>query len=106
MSQMTAPQPESLDAAVGRRVHMLMWDRRVTQTALGRTIGMDQSSMSKRLRGDRGWSLDDLRAVATALDTTIGYLVGETPAPTIPTDNGTTVTHRKHRFAIVGEDAA
>ncbi len=70
-----------MDAEVGRRVHMIMWDRRVTQTALGRLVGLDQSSLGKRLRGERGWSLDDLRAVAGALGTTIGYLVGESEEP-------------------------
>ena len=55
----------------------MMWDRRITQTALGRAIGIDQSNLGKRLRGERGWSLDDLQAVARALGTTMGYLLGE-----------------------------
>ena len=77
MSQMSAMQPESLDVSVGRRVHMMMWERRITQTALGREIGVDKSNLGKRLRGERGWSLDDLRAVAAALGTTMSYLLGE-----------------------------
>ncbi len=80
MSQMNpgqVPAP-SLDTLVGRKVHMMMWDRRISQTALGRQVGIDQSSLSKRLRGERNWTLDDLRAVATVLGTSIAYLVGET----------------------------
>ena len=81
MSQMNAVEREPLDVAVGRRVHMLMWERRITQTALGRTIGIDQSGLGKRLRGERGWSLDDLAAVAGALGTSMAYLLGETESP-------------------------
>ena len=79
MSQIDSIQAEaaSLDTLVGRRVHMMMWERRITQTALGREVGIDQSSLSKRLRGERNWTLDDLRAVATALGTSMGYLLGE-----------------------------
>lgn len=79
MSQIDSLQSDSasLDTLVGRRVHMMMWDRRISQTALGKLVGIDQSSLSKRLRGERNWTLDDLRAVATALGTTMGYLLGE-----------------------------
>lgn len=82
---------ESLDVAVGRRVHMLMWEKRVTQTALGRSIGLDQSGLGKRLRGERGWSLDDLRDVADELGTTIAYLVGETEEAPTPKGGGHTL---------------
>lgn len=92
MSQINAVEAESLDITVGRRVHLMMWERRITQTALGRTIGIDQSNLGRRLRGERGWSLDDLRATANALGTTMSYLLGETeegpgggaPEPTLP----------------------
>jgi transcriptional regulator with XRE-family HTH domain len=81
---------ETLDVAAGRRVHLMMWDRKITQVELGRTVGMDQSSLGKRLRGERGWSLDQLASVAGALETTIAYLVGETddPKPQIPRAGG------------------
>lgn len=84
MSQMSPLQiEESLDALVGRRVHMIMWDRRISQTALGKQVGIDQSALGKRLRGERGWSLDDLRLVAHALGTTMGYLLGEGDEPPV-----------------------
>ena len=79
MSRFGAAKP--LDIAAGRRVHLLMWDRRITQVELGRSVGMDQSSLGKRLRGERGWSLDQLATVAGALNTTIAYLVGEIDDP-------------------------
>ena len=78
---MSATPVESLDVAVGRRVHLMMWDQRITQTALGRQVGIDQSNLGRRLRGERGWSLDDLRAVAAALGTSMAYLLGESEKP-------------------------
>lgn len=82
---MSISQPElsreDMDAAVGRRVHLLMWDRKITQAALGAQIGVDQSSLAKRLRGDRGWTVAHLVAVANALNTTVAYLVGEISDP-------------------------
>lgn len=67
-----------MDKIVGRRVHQIMWEQRLTQTALAKQIGLDQSSLGKRLRGDRGWSLDEVHAIAAALRTTVAYLFGET----------------------------
>lgn len=82
MSQSAAAVPsDSLDVAVGRRVHLMMWDRRITQTALGRAMNVDQSGVGRRLRGERGWSLDDLARAAAALGTTMSYLLGEDENP-------------------------
>lgn len=83
---------QTLDVAAGRRVHLMMWDRKITQVDLGRKIGMDQSSLGKRLRGERGWSLDQLAAVAGALDTSIAYLVGEADEPPRPLPRGGSAT--------------
>lgn len=76
-------QRRQTDAEVGRRVHMLMWDQGVTQTAFGKLVGIDQSSLAKKLRGQRGWSLDEVRDVAQALRTSVAFLFGESedPAP-------------------------
>ena len=70
-----------MDAEIGRRVHMRMFDRRVTGVALAQLLGVDQSGLSKRLRGERGWSAENLRDAAAALETTIAYLVGEVGDP-------------------------
>lgn len=65
---------------------MLMWERRITQTALGKKVGIDQSSLAKRLRGERGWALDDIKSVAAELRVSMAYLLGETndPSPVGP----------------------
>ena len=33
---------DGFDAEIGRRVHQLMWDRQITQTAFARLIDMDE----------------------------------------------------------------
>jgi len=75
ITTMTAPTPTGM--AIGRRVHLLMWDARLTQMELGERIGMDQSSLARRIRGERGWTPDQLVAVADALGVTVAYLFGE-----------------------------
>jgi hypothetical protein len=57
----------SLDQVVGTHVHILMWTRKITQSALGRQLGIDQSALSKKLRGERGWSLDEVERAARVL---------------------------------------
>lgn len=89
-------EKRQMDAEVGRRVHMLMWDQGLTQTAFGARVGIDQSSVAKKLRGQRGWSIDELVITARALNTTVAYLVGEIDDPLCtprdlnpePTDSG------------------
>lgn len=71
-----APAP-SMDAVIGRRVHHLMWDQQLTQTAFSQKLGMQQSGLAKKLRGQRGWSADELIVVARELGVTVGYLFDE-----------------------------
>lgn len=91
--QETRPAKRALDAEVGRRVHMMMWDRGLTQTSFGAQLGMDQSTLGKKLRGKVGWSLGEIAAVASALNVSISQLFGENgdgnepdPAKVRPTD--------------------
>ncbi len=78
---MTLTQPDAAqsvdDAFIGRRVHQLMWDAHMTQTELGAALGMDQSTVAKRLRGKVGWPAALLVRIAPVLNTTVAYLVGE-----------------------------
>jgi transcriptional regulator with XRE-family HTH domain len=71
----------SMDAIIGRRVHHLMWDRQLTQTSFGSRIGMHQSGLAKKLRGQRGWSADELVVVARELGVSVAYLFAEGDAP-------------------------
>lgn len=85
----TSPAPisdgEIDDAYIGRRVHQLMWDQHISQTALAPQLGMDQSTLGKRLRGTVGWPGPLLVKVAKVLGTTVAYLVGESDDPVPPT---------------------
>ncbi|WP_368874648.1 helix-turn-helix domain-containing protein [Microbacterium sp. GbtcB4] len=54
-----------------------MWDQQLTQTAFGARVGIDQSTLAKKLRGQRGWSLDEVATVAAELGVSVAYLFGE-----------------------------
>lgn len=75
-----------MDAEIGRRIFHLMWDMKITQTEMGRVVSVGQTTLSKKLRGERPWYTSELRAAAARLNTTVGYLFGETenPHPVIP----------------------
>ena len=75
------PERHDTDAEIGRRVFHLMWDRKITQTEMGRVIGVGQTTLSKKLRGERPWYSSELRSAADKLGVTVGYLFGETENP-------------------------
>jgi transcriptional regulator with XRE-family HTH domain len=75
------PERQGLDAEIGRRIFHLMWDRKITQTEMGRVVGVGQSTLSLKLRGKRPWYSSELRAAAEALNTSVGYLFGEAENP-------------------------
>jgi len=56
------------DQLVGERVHVLMRRARIGQEQLGQVIGIAQASVSKKLLGQRSWTLDELIAVARFLE--------------------------------------
>lgn len=70
------------DAAIGARVHQLLFIRKMTQASLATALGVAQTSVSKKLRGTVGWSASDVIAVSHALNTSVAYLFGETSNPT------------------------
>lgn len=82
MSELRAidAQP-STDVMVGRRVHQLMWNRQITQKDLAPKLGMAQNTLSAKIRGRRGWSLDELLAVAAEFSVSAAYLLGESNSP-------------------------
>jgi hypothetical protein len=72
---------ENVDRLVGKRVHELVWDRRLTNKSVAPQLGMDPSGFSRRLRGERGWSTSELLRVAMFFGVTVGYLFGEEEGP-------------------------
>ena len=69
--------PRDLDAELGRRAHMLMWDAKLKQGQVATLIGMSSGSLGLKLKGQRGWALSEVAALADALNTTVAYLFGE-----------------------------
>ncbi len=81
MTTVSAPTQDELEAAIGKRVHDLIWDRRTTNVAVARAIGITSSVMSKKLRGESAWSARQVKRAAAYLGVTAGYLYGETGRP-------------------------
>ena len=54
----------NIDAVVGKRIHDLLWTRRIPQSRLSRAIGVNEATMSHRLRGESKWTLRELDAIA------------------------------------------
>lgn len=59
---------ESLDQHIGRTVHGILWERRITQRRLAAELGLDETMVSKMLRGVRSWSIAELLRTAAFLE--------------------------------------
>lgn len=70
-----------VDAILGRRAHMLMWDAKRKQGEVAAQMGMSSGSLGLKLKGERGWALAEIITLASVLGTTVAYLVGEDDAP-------------------------
>ena len=73
-----------VDATVGERAYMLMWRKGISQTVMGKRIALDQSALSRKLRGTRPWYAREIAAMAAILDTSVSYLYGETDLDSPP----------------------
>lgn len=71
---------------VGRQVHNLLWDKRIRNKQLAAHLGISESTLSKKIRGDRPWTLDEVLSTAEFLDVPLTDL--------LPGAHGS-VTHRK-----------
>lgn len=65
-------------AYVGKQVHNLLWDKRIPQKSLAEHLGISESTLSKKLRGDRPWTIEELLTAAKFLDAPIGDLLPTT----------------------------
>lgn len=70
-----------VNRAIGERVRLVMWRKKVTQTALAAQLGMSQPGLGKKIHGERAWSVEDLLQVAEALGVQVGDLLPEGPPP-------------------------
>lgn len=87
----------TLDQLVGRNVHMILWERDLDQKDIAPKLGMQQSALSKKLRGRRKWTLDEIWTIAETLGVDPRTLLPEWVAGDSnpePTDLVATVFHR------------
>ena len=56
-------------------INQVLFSMGVTQTELGRRIGLSGASISMKLRGQVGWSLEDLLATVSALELDIAEIL-------------------------------
>lgn len=80
---------ENIDQVVGERIAMMMFRKKIKQTALGAQVGMNQTQLSRKLHGTRPWYGHELASIAAVLNVSVGELFGEatvTPNPKGPDD--------------------
>lgn len=70
------------DAELGQRAHMLIWSTGRKQGDVASELGMSSGSLGLKLKGQRGWALAEIKAIAAVLNTSVAYLVGESDSPT------------------------
>lgn len=54
-----------------------MWDRRISGRSMAGHLGIDESTMARKLRGNRKWTLDEVLTVARVLDVPVAVLLPE-----------------------------
>lgn len=86
--------PSRVDEIIGERVHAAMWRSRITQKQLAAVLGLDQGSVSRRLRGRAPWRASDVVLAA--------QLVGVSPGDLMPTGEDTAAVIRD----VAGENRA
>ena len=62
----------------GERITALMFRHRYTVSSLAAAIGKGRAAISTKVHGHTRWYGDELVAIAAVLNTTVGYLLGET----------------------------
>lgn len=72
------------DQAFGRTVHQQMWDRKISQRAMAPAIGLDQSTLSKKLRGIRPWTFAEMLKVADYMQMDARDLLTAMWGPDVP----------------------
>ena len=89
------------DAKVGRRVHQLMWDRHLTNRALAARLGLDESALSRKMRGGRKWTVDELLDLSAIFDVPVADLLPEPELWAPRGSNPQPTGYRVRRLALV-----
>lgn len=72
---------QAIDTRMGERIHQMLWLHRITNTDAAKATGIDRTALSKKLRGTRPWYFHEVAAIAGLLNSSVGYLYGETNNP-------------------------
>ena len=88
LTAITSTEPQDHDARVGERVMMLLFRTKTSQTKLAMRIGLTQTALSRKLHGERKWTLDDLYSISDALGISIFDLLGNQKMPPTPRGGG------------------
>ena len=67
------------DQIVGERFNTAMFRKRISQTTLANQLGITQAALSRKLHGDRPWSLTEILTVAAYLDMPLEEVFRELP---------------------------
>jgi transcriptional regulator with XRE-family HTH domain len=70
------------ESQTSERVRALLADREISEAALARQLGLSQSYVSRRMRGDVTWRVDDIARIAAHLGVAVSDLVPSAPALT------------------------
>ena len=65
------------DEAIGVTVNHLLFTQRLTRRDLGNALGVSGSIAGRKLRGEVGWSVEDLFRAAERLGVSVGQLLPE-----------------------------
>jgi hypothetical protein len=93
-----------IDAELGQRAHMLIWSEGRKQGDVAKQIGMSSGSLGLKLKGQRGWALAEVRALAAELGTSVAYLFGEVDAPT-PAPRASGAAGERRGFFLLENEA-
>ncbi len=71
----------TMTSSIGRRVHILMWDRDIRNRDLARYLGVSESTLSKKIHGDRPWTVEEFAGIAAFFQVPIGDLMPQIIPP-------------------------
>jgi len=73
-----------LDRRVGSRVRQALAARAISQAVLGASLHRSQGWISRRLRGDPGFTLAELSSIAMVLDVDLDFFTGRLADVSVP----------------------
>lgn len=72
--------PTTTDAHIGERVHHMLWTQGRSQRGLATYLGLNETTLSRKIRGNRPWSVDEVLGAAAYLDCRLADLLPDPPA--------------------------